>query len=324
MSNTVEDSGKQQSQEKREEEEYYSFLMPFRCQIAGHGSSEADGHRSFLKHADGRLLKPLQPPPKGTREVGFYEKVNASDDPTDLEIRKCLPKFFGVETFSVSKGEPAAEYIVLEDLTEGRELPNVMDIKIGSQTYGPDASEKKRRHEDAKYAGTKMPLGFSVLGIIVHQNSSDGDGVSKEPKKYDREFGRTLKTEDVADAGRIYFDLAAFPTAGNRTLRPLVEAVIFRLRGLLDVYKRQRNYLTYASSVLFVYDAAAVAGYLKSGDPKPMVDSVNVRLIDFAHVFPNDQRVEDANFTRGLENLIKVFEAVLGETAEEREPSPKK
>ena len=74
-----------------------------------------------------------------------------------------------------------------QDLTEKCERPNVMDIKIGSRTYGPDAPEQKRAHEDAKYPGTKQPLGFSVLGIIVNPRDG-GDAV-----KYDRSFGRNLR-----------------------------------------------------------------------------------------------------------------------------------
>ena len=50
-----------------------------------------------------------------------------------------------MDKFSVGGSE--TEYIVLEDLTEKCERPNVMDIKIGSRTYGPDALEKKRIHE---------------------------------------------------------------------------------------------------------------------------------------------------------------------------------
>ena len=42
-------------------------------------------------------------------------------------------------------------------------------------------------HQDAKYPGTKKPLGFSVLGIIVNPR---GGG---EAVKYDRSFGRNLR-----------------------------------------------------------------------------------------------------------------------------------
>ena len=82
--------------------------------------------------------------------------------------------------------------------------------------------------QDAKYPGTKKPLGFSVLGIIV--NPRDGGG---EAVKYDRSFGRNLRTEDAADAGKIFFEASA---AGG-IVRPLVEAVLARLRALLELYR---------------------------------------------------------------------------------------
>ena len=57
--------------------------------------------------------------------------------------------------------------------------------------------------------------------------------------------------------------------------------------------RRQRKYLTYASSVLFVYDGAAVSRFLAAGGDKgdrlkALERSVRVKLIDFAHVFPNE------------------------------------
>jgi len=49
-----------------------------------------------------------------------------------------------------------SDYLVLENLTQGLGAPCVMDIKIGARTYGPDASEAKKKQEDAKYQGTKV------------------------------------------------------------------------------------------------------------------------------------------------------------------------
>ena len=48
--------------------------------------------------------------------------------------------------------------------------PCVMDIKIGKITYGPDASQEKKDRESKSYAGTKLPYGYSVCGIIVHSD----------------------------------------------------------------------------------------------------------------------------------------------------------
>ena len=64
-------------------------LMPFACQIAGHGEVK--------RINNGRVLKPLQPPPRGDREVGFYNEVQNSADDIDKEITEWLPHFYGVE-----------------------------------------------------------------------------------------------------------------------------------------------------------------------------------------------------------------------------------
>ena len=136
------------------QESIHLFFTPFTVQIAGHGSEQDDGHWGFLKRqSDGRLLKPLQAPPKGQREVDFYRRINSTEaDETDLRFRAIMPAFFGTESLDRVNGVLLAdEYLVLQDVTEGYHLPNIMDIKIGSRTWGPDASEKKQRQEDVKY-----------------------------------------------------------------------------------------------------------------------------------------------------------------------------
>ena len=62
---------------------YHLALMPLPTQIAGHGS-EGDGQRAILKREDGKLLKPVQPPPKGPREAKFYLDINASKGNFDI------------------------------------------------------------------------------------------------------------------------------------------------------------------------------------------------------------------------------------------------
>ena len=45
--------------------------------------------------------------------------------------------------------------------------PCVMDIKIGAKTYGPTASAAKIAQEDAKYLGTKKPLGKNKGSFMI-------------------------------------------------------------------------------------------------------------------------------------------------------------
>ena len=54
----------------------------------------------MLQHADGSVLKPVQPPPRGEREVAFYKKLfePSCDDPVLITLRPFLPKFLGIWT----------------------------------------------------------------------------------------------------------------------------------------------------------------------------------------------------------------------------------
>lgn len=189
------------------------------------------------------------------------------------------------------------EYIVLEDITGGLELPNIMDIKIGARTWGLDANDKKIQTEEASYPGTKKPFGFSILGLILHPIR----GTSDEMTKYDKKLGKALKTEEIQTMPKLFFD---FDNSG--LIKDLVELVIERLEQILDVYDRQRKYLAFASSVLFVYDVKVVRQFLQNGDRDQLAKAVRVKLIDFAHTF-HSGGVKDDNFVGGIRSLIQVF-----------------
>ncbi len=88
----------------------------------------------------------------------------------DLRFRAIVPVFHGTDKladdYPLSEGFSLAdEYLVLDDVTEGYGMPNIMDVKIGSRTYGPDASEKKMRQEDSKYKVGSMKV--QVKNIII-------------------------------------------------------------------------------------------------------------------------------------------------------------
>ena len=81
---------------------------------------------------DGRLLKPVQAPPRGQREIDFYSRIfsSVSKDSTDKKLRHHVPHFYGVEEYPAKKYEGSLEkgrqYLVLQDLTEGFEEPNIL------------------------------------------------------------------------------------------------------------------------------------------------------------------------------------------------------
>ena len=53
----------------------------------------------MLLDSDGKLLKPIQAPPRGEREVKFYKSVFECEtsDQTILKLRQFLPTFYGVK-----------------------------------------------------------------------------------------------------------------------------------------------------------------------------------------------------------------------------------
>ena len=86
--------------------------------------------------------------------------------------------------------------------------------------------------------------------------------------RYDKTFGKGLRTDQAGLAPRTFFDVAA---AG--LVPELVEAVLVRMRSVRAAYSAQRKYLTYASSLLLSYDVAAVR--VVTGAP---VESCTVNL----------------------------------------------
>lgn len=154
-----------------------------------------------MKKEDGTLLKPLQPPPNGPREAKFYQDINQSNHPTDKMMKDIIPKFYGLESIKDAT-TGTADYLHLQDVTEGFELPTVMDVKVGRQTWDPNASEKKILADSKRCAGTKGPFGFSICGLTVHALDPENP---VQVEKYDKSFGRNLKTQDVGMVPHVFF-----------------------------------------------------------------------------------------------------------------------
>ena len=64
----------------------------------------------------GYALKQVQEPPKGPRELQFYQKISSSEDPECKKWRELAPAFHGTEMIVGENGE-TAEHLVLGSLT---------------------------------------------------------------------------------------------------------------------------------------------------------------------------------------------------------------
>ncbi|XP_062927664.1 inositol polyphosphate multikinase [Mobula hypostoma] len=213
---------------------------PLSHQVAGHkyGKSEL----GMLQHPDGTVLKQLQPPPRGPREMNFYNMVFGSSchDPAFLELRKFLPQFLGTWAPTTAPNEL---YLKLEDVTRCFSKPCIMDVKIGKKSYDPDASAEKIQQQISKYP-LMEEIGFLVLGMRVYQFSSDSYVA------YDQHYGRGLTKETLKDG------LSKFFHNGSYLRKDAVASSIQEIKKILHWFERQSELCFYASSLLFVYEGS--------------------------------------------------------------------
>ncbi|XP_067047804.1 inositol polyphosphate multikinase-like [Acropora muricata] len=278
-------------------------------QVAGHS------HDGPLRLSDDGVcvLKPVQIPPKGEREVSFYERVFQDDEDQEeiLELRRFLPHYYGVVEFNSSK------YLKLENVTRRFAHPCVMDIKIGRITWDDDEEEWVIRKKD------KWPLrklaGFSILGYMVfNPKTSTYD-------RFSREWCRKMISMEDAEKSFHYF-----LDSGNEELKPrILEELISKLMEIRTWFESQRLFKFIASSILIAFEGKdhethhtpledkALNGKRQDLQHNELACFKNcqskstlleVRMIDAAHVFTSG--VVDSNYLSGLENVITVFEQI--------------
>ncbi|XP_071319708.1 inositol polyphosphate multikinase [Trachinotus anak] len=212
--------------------------VPLSHQVAGHkyGVDKV----GILQHPDGTVLKQLQPPPRGPREMQFYSMVYAEgcSDPCLLELQNHLPTYYG--TWS-SPDSPNDLYLKLEDVTRRFVKPCIMDVKLGQRSYDPFASQEKREQQIKKYP-LMEEIGFLVLGMRVYKVCSDTFD------SYDQHYGRGLVKDTIKDG------LAKFFHNGVCLRKDAVSASIHRVQQILRWFESQHQLVFYASSLLFVYE----------------------------------------------------------------------
>jgi 1D-myo-inositol-tetrakisphosphate 5-kinase/inositol-polyphosphate multikinase len=116
----------------------------------------------------GQILKPILDQ-RGKRELRFYQLLfdrdhdllsSQKDKKLLHSLRSFVPTFFGVELLQ------QIEFIRLQDVTGTMNHPNLMDIKIGRNTFDRLANQKKIDHEMSKN-NISRSFGYRVLGVKV-------------------------------------------------------------------------------------------------------------------------------------------------------------
>ena len=161
---------------------------------------------------------------------------------------------------------------------------------------------------------------------VYDPNSSTADPLDGY-RKYDKHFGRSLKTRtEINGALKSFFtqtgNLADSDSKdpeymvrserkkgrGGLRNRVLIETRR-QLKVLANWFKDNKNFHFYSSSILLVYEGDEHA--------EATLDVAKLRMIDFAHVLRADTR--DTGYLDGLYSLLRIIDEIL----EEQEKSGK-
>ncbi|XP_052069129.1 inositol polyphosphate multikinase-like [Mytilus californianus] len=317
---------------------------PLPTQVAGH--KYGDGNIGCLEVDDGTILKLVQNPPNGQRELDFYDEIFKSTyDNTLIELRSFVPEFHGVIHGETNGGVAKHQYLKLENLIKKLSKPCVLDIKMGRKTYDPEASPEKVASQIAKFPPV-LQLGYQFTGMLKFDTDKN------KMVKYDKYFCRKLTEKTMLIDG-----LGEFFRQGKYYRKDYIQAVVDKLKSIETWFLNQKKYAFYASSLLLVYNASVDITEAQdivwcSEEKEEKLDSmednkidlnyesdinqtydrlkeegsdetgnssfnhnnpdrsfVDVRMIDFTHVFPSEDR--DENYIFGLQNLIKHLQSLL-------------
>ncbi|KAK2156728.1 hypothetical protein LSH36_206g00030 [Paralvinella palmiformis] len=270
---------------------------PLKTQVSGHFYGQKETKLGMLELKDGTLVKPLIPH-KGDKEWVFYHSVfEPSESMTkDIEnLRPLLAQYFGIWNTPL---HPGINYIKLENITQKFSKPCILDVKVGPRSWQPGSSDEKRVRETQKYP-PQSQVGFRLLGLKVYQMASDSY------LELDAMYMRKLQPSDILTKGILLY----FHVEENIAYKKkILVAFIKQLKKIHDWFSIQTSYHFYASSLLFVYEGLVTD--VQIDQELSYEDMVDVRMIDFTHVFPA-HGLKDENCFIGVTKLLNQFKAAL-------------
>lgn len=265
--------------------------------IGGH-SAHRGGVWTILTKTDVQhgpiVLKPLGTEGHGMCVKGAVEYRFYDEQLREQPFAEFCPRYFGLERRKYGETELEIPYLRLEDITAKYKRANVMDLKIGQRTWDPEASEDKKQREITKYP-PQSEVGFRFTGLRVW---------NEEKQDYDRttrEWCFSRKVDEIEEGLAMFFP---------ERIRDRLPLLLRRLRELEECLVKHPKWRLYASSLLIVYE----------GDPSadPADSIIDVRAIDFAHVFPIEDEGLDDGYLFGLAKIIQFLERLA---LSEKKPS---
>ena len=120
-----------------------------------------------------------------------------------------------------------------------------------------------------------------------------------------KDYGKTLTEDNIDQLLDLFLDIST-----DRSLaKNLASLFIEKLTKIATLFETQTTFHFFASSLLFVYDAEGVNNNKDQG-PEGLRQFVNLKMIDFAHVWPATDNARDDNYLTGVNSLISLFSKV--------------
>ncbi|CAN8256948.1 unnamed protein product [Cochlearia groenlandica] len=268
-------------------------------QVAGHIAK--DGKPGPLVDDKGLFFKPFQGGSRGEHEVKFYESFTANTKVPD-HIRRYFPAYHGTQEIEDSDGEAM---IVLENLLFEYKKPSVMDIKMGSRTWYPEASEEYiQKCLKKDILSTSVTSGFRISGFEVYDHEKMGFW------KPDRKLLNKIDVEGVRLALKKFVSSNTLSETSSKPDSAFSSSVYGGTNGILNQlleiktwFESQTFYHFNSCSILMVYENESVGD---GGDAR----AARVKLVDFAHVLDGNG-VIDHNFLGGLCSFINFVRDIV-------------
>ncbi|ODO11211.1 hypothetical protein I350_01815 [Cryptococcus amylolentus CBS 6273] len=175
-----------------------SSSAPLANQVAGHDGVMSDASGSLV-------IKPALP-----REIAFYQMLTTADreDPI-YALKGFVPQSYGTLRLE-GQLQPSGDVdtsvkddsVVLENLSYAYTRPNIMDAKLGTVLFGPDANDEKRKRMDKQARETTThETGLRLTGCQTW-HAPTGSYIST-PKS----FGKTITASQLPSGMVRFFPL---------------------------------------------------------------------------------------------------------------------
>ena len=257
------------------------------------------GHKYGVWIVGNRCYKRFQTRGRGEREYNFLRIANEKTcDWYDFVPRLANPSV-------VERND--SKWLVMENILSGFKDGVIMDVKMGRRTWGANTSKAKRKRKAQKdRIYTSFEFGVRLVAAEIKSEKFGDTKLLGDKVGYPVTNRRQLQT------GILNF-------LNTKELRLRATTI---LRRIMKVFKNERGFIFYSSSLLFSYDFAA----------KSRADTLRVKMIgtficfvcvcelmisyffflpDFAHVEPSSEL--DESYIVGLQTLVKILSLGLND-----------